>query len=556
MNLNLPQQYNIHVMVINAGSSIPSTLLADTEIKGHKLRIHHRPVGHVLNVQRNARALRIDVVVFYGDLTQPDCLDYLRDLLQSDLQLPIIAVTQQGSREIAHEVIAAGCQDYYEQDKSPHLALRIPFAICKAYATTRIEQQSQKCIEIASKVQKTKDDFMAVMNHEIRTPMNSIIGFTDLLLDSPQDDSQRDYLDIIKGNAYTLLGTINNVLSYSRLDSATVQLEKTEMDIGMLLQEIEDVFTKDIQDKGLNLTVDIAPELPLKITSGYNELRQAIFNLTSNAIKFTPSGSIHIEVKGYCDLKHQNASRWTYVVTVSDTGIGIEHHEQHNIFDIFKQIDSSSTRKFGGTGLGLAICKKIAELLQGEIWLESEKGKGSAFHFSFQAGVAHEQEQDSSLAHSAAKSNNPFAKTYPLNILLAQPASKERQQLEDKLSLLGYTYKVVETSSDVLHAIEKNSFDIALMDSSVASLDEVNPAPFERQGLNALYEQELFICALICLQQPYQESQNTSFDALLSKPITSDQLQSVLMKAACRANTQCEHRILNIEYSSACNAKR
>lgn len=540
MNLNRPQQNSIQVLVITAGAEVAPELIHNTIIEDCKLHTHTVAIGNLTNLKRKARALRADVVVYDGDLTKPAHLDYLLDLLQSDLHLPMIAVTQQGTHAIASEVLAAGCDDYFEKNKSPHLATLLPFSIIKAQHKKTLEYQCQKSLETVVKAQKTKDDFMAVMNHEVRTPMNSIIGFTDLLLDFPQEESQRDYLEIIKGNAYTLLEIINNVLTYSRLDSTAVQLEHRETDLTVLLEEIRETFAEDIQHKGLTLTIDIAPELPTELVSDYNELRQVIYNLTSNAIKFTHSGSIGIEVKGHRNFDHHNPLQWTYICSVRDTGIGIEEYEQRHIFDIFKQIDSTSTRKFGGTGLGLAICKKIAELLDGEIWLESEPEKGSTFHFSFQASLANPQTPENRQPKAISNQRNQFATTYPLKILLIQSPSNDRKTLESNLDQMGYPFTVVETSLEALKTIEKESFDIALMDVSLLTPKGMEHVSLMRQGHQELHQQALFIGALICLQQPYVETQDAPYDAFLSKPIDGKQLQNLLMKASARAKTLSE----------------
>jgi len=536
MRFNLPQKNSIKVLVIHAEETVPPQLLTDSGIDGHTFNLEFVQVGKLDTIKRKARIFKTDAILYHGDLTLAAHLEYVFDLLRTDLFPPIIVVTQRGSHAIANEVLEAGADDYFELNTCPRLSIQLPFAIRKAVRQSKLETHCHHSLETADRAQQTKHDFMAVMSHEVRTPMNSIIGFTDLLLDSPEDEAQRDYLEIIKGNAYSLLEIMNNVLTYSRLDSTTVELEEREADIALLLEDVRETFAEETQRKGLTVNIHIPQDLPTEVITNYGELRHAILNLVGNAVKFTAAGSIDIELHGYCNCegKNQNQTRWTYMCSVKDTGIGIPKEEQENIFQLFKQIDSTSTRKYGGTGLGLAICRKIAEILKGEIWLESQPGKGSTFHFSFQASLTNVETRHTYSLENHLNNRHTFAKTTPLKIILGQPNNKHRAHLEGILKQMGYAYTVVETGLDVLQTIHRDSFDLVLIDANIPQLSGMETTQLIRQGQGGIHNRSLYICVLSDDPQRIYNPQKHDgiFNACLPTSTDVAQCSSMLIKAA------------------------
>ncbi len=404
----------------------------------------------------------------------------------------------------------------------------------RALAELESEIIERKAAELAAQAaNRAKSAFLANMSHEIRTPMNGIMGMTELVLDSDITSEQRENLNTVKMSADSLLVVINDILDFSKIEAGKLELESFPFDLRESMAESLRTLSFRAHEKGLELLASIDSSVPDILVGDPGRLRQLVLNLAGNAIKFTERGEVLVRI----EVESQTGADLCLHFTVSDTGVGIPSGKRKEIFGAFAQADDSITRKFGGTGLGLAISSKLVEMMHGKIWVESEHGNGSKFHFTANFQVQTEL----------------FSKPIPVDlqdlrdfrVLIVDDNATNRRLLVEILSKWGMNPTAVDGGLSALLALQENAsspkaFRLVLLDAQMPGMDGFTFAAFVKQNISIAGITIMMLTSVGFLGDAAR-CRELGITAYLTKPIRQNELLEAIRiilghSAAARAS--------------------
>jgi len=481
---------------------------------------------------------KIDVILL--DLNLPDSkgMTTFEQVKQLTPNTPVIIVTGHGETELGINAVKNGAQDFLlknelDEDK---LYRSISYAIERnnmrlelLNAKKRIEEQKNDLKEqqeklvsakiSAERANRAKSDFLANMSHEIRTPLNAILGLSEILSSMTKDPQLLNYIKTINTSGKSLLTIVNDILDLSKLESGKIEISSEPINVKNLLNEMKTIFDVKIQEKDLKMTIDIDKSLPDLVVLDEKRLRQILFNMIGNAIKFTHSGSVNISIKVNSTKKKNSIIDFT--LSISDTGIGIEEDFLKNIYDAFVQFGNVESKSFQGTGLGLAITYRLVTMMNGKIDVKSQVNIGTTFDITFQ-NIPYSQYEK---AHEKLSKNKFQSVSFSgKKILVVDDIRVNRMVAKEHLRHVKCDVIEAENGEQAISMAVQDRPDIILMDMNMPVMNGVVATRIIKQKSTTKHIPVISLSA----SDPEEDNQNNLFDGFLSKPIKVPKLFELL----------------------------
>jgi CheY-like chemotaxis protein len=380
------------------------------------------------------------------------------------------------------------------------------------------ESETQRARVAAEAASKAKSEFLANVSHEIRTPMNGVVGFTQLTLATNLTEDQRDYLETVESSAQSLMQLLNDILDISKIEAGKMELDPTPFSMRQCVESSTRTMFAAAQQKGLELTCEVDPRVPDSLLGDENRIRQVLLNLVGNAIKFTDEGSVRVAVEidpapGHGLIAH---------FSVRDTGPGIPEEKRRIIFEPFRQADGSTTRRYGGTGLGLAISTGLVEIMGGRIWVDSDVGHGSTFHFTAPFGLGENPIQPCTTLPSPPECG-------PLSILVAEDNPISQKLITALVKQGGHEVTVCANGAAVLEMVQQQAFDLILMDIQMPELDGLRAtAEIRRREQRTLEHIPIVAMTAHAMAGDRERCLGAGMDGYIAKPIHPGELRALL----------------------------